>query len=396
MSLNLPVYLDNNSTTKPDPRVVDAMVPYLTERYGNAASEHEFGWVARAAVDNAREKLATLLGAGKDEIIFTSGATESINLALKGVAEAYASRGRHVITAATEHRAVLDTCKVLERHGFSVTILPVDARGLVSPSELERAMSRDTIIVSIMAANNEIGTIAPLEEIGALCRSKEVLLHSDATQAIGRVPFDLSRIPVDLVSFSAHKMHGPKGVGALYVRSSGPRIRLVQQIDGGGHERGLRSGTANVPAIVGFGEAAGIAVLEMEPGMERISSLRDRLVAGIMSQLEDARLNGHPEHRLPDNANLTFPGAKADRVILDMKEIALSTGSACSSASPEPSHVLKAIGLSRAETLSSLRFGLSRYTTAEEIEYTIGRLVEVIERQRARTERQKTSTSEML
>jgi cysteine desulfurase len=395
VSLQLPIYLDNHSTTRPDTRVVDAMVPYLKERYGNAASQHEFGWVAHAAVENAREKIAALLGADKDEIVFTSGATESVNLAIKGVAEAYASRGRHLITAATEHRAVLDTCGVLEKHGFSVTVLPVDRQGLVSPLEVERALRRDTILVSIMAANNEIGTIAPMEEIGALCRSKGVLFHSDATQAVGRIPFQVLRIPVDLLSFSAHKMHGPKGVGALYVRSSGPRIRLVQQIDGGGHQGGLRSGTANVPAVVGFGEAAEIAALEMEETSERIAELRDRLVAGIMSQLDDAQLNGHPEQRLPGNANLTFPGTKADRVILDMKDIAISTGSACSSASPEPSHVLKALGLSRDETVASLRFGLSRFTTAEEIDYTIGRLVEVIGRQRRGTEKQKTVEGEV-
>ena len=387
MSKTLPIYLDNHSTTKPDPRVVEAMLPYLTERYGNAASEHGVGWVARGAVENAREQVAALLGAGTEEIVFTSGATESVNLAIKGIAEAYGSRGRHLITAATEHRAVLDTCSVLERHGFSVTVLPVDGQGLLSPSEVERAMSGETILVSIMAANNEIGTIAPLEEIGALCRSRGVLLHSDATQAVGRIPFDVSRVPVDLVSFSAHKMHGPKGAGALYVRSSAPRIRLVQQIDGGGHERGVRSGTANVPAIVGFGEAAAVAALEMEEEMDRISSLRDRLVEGIISRINDARLNGHPERRLPNNANLTFPGTEADRVILEMKEIALSTGSACSSASPEPSHVLRAIGLDRAEAVASIRFGLSRFTTGEEIDYTIGRLAEVVERQRRPAEK---------
>ena len=387
MPLALPVYLDNHSTTKPDPRVVDAMLPYLRERFGNAASEHEYGYVARGAVEIAREQVAGLIGAKKDEVVFTSGATESVNLAIKGVAEANSARGRHVITAASEHKAVLDTCAVLERHGFAVTVLPVDSTGKISPSDVERAITRETILVSIMMANNEIGTIAPLAEVGALCRSHGVLCHSDATQAVGRIPLDVSHLPVDLVSFSSHKMHGPKGIGALYIRSSRPRIRLVQQIDGGGHEGGLRSGTANVPAVVGFGEAARIARTEMEAETLSIATLRDRLVNGITSRLENSRVNGHPADRLPNNANITFGGTKADAVILELRDVAVSTGSACSSASPAPSHVLRAIGLNRAETLASIRFGLSRFTTREEIDYTIGRVVEVVQRQRDRYRR---------
>ena len=377
--MRLPVYLDNHSTTQPDPRVVDSMLPFLREHFGNAASrQHEYGWVAEAAVELARREVAALIGAAAGEIVFTSGATESINLALKGVAGGAASKGRHIITAVTEHRAVLETCAALERSGFSVTHIPVDASGVVDPSAVDQAITPLTILVSLMAANNEIGTIAPMEEIGKVCRARGVLLHSDATQAVGKIPVDVSRWQVDLLSFSAHKMHGPKGVGALYVRSARPPLRIAPQIEGGGHEAGLRSGTANVPAIVGFGTAAELARQEMAEDSARMRTLRDRLVQRLVEGLDGTRLNGHPRHRLPNNANLWFPGAKADAIMMQMKDVAVSSGSACSSASPEPSHVLKALGLSKEQIHASLRFGLSRFTTEEEIDYASTRVVETV------------------
>jgi cysteine desulfurase len=377
--MKFPVYLDNHSTTKVDPRVVEAMLPFLTEHYGNAASkQHEFGWVAEAAVENARTGIAALIGADAKEIVFTSGATESVNLALKGVAEAYASKGDHIITALTEHKAGLDACRNLERHGFRVTYLPVDRYGMVSPDDLVRAITEKTIMVTIMMANNEIGTIAPVAEIGELCRERRILFHTDASQSAGRIPVDVTSLNADLLSFSAHKMYGPKGIGALYVRAAHPRIKLVQQIDGGGHERGMRSGTLNVPAIVGFGKSAEIARQQMTEDAERISVLRNALVEGITSQLEDTWVNGHATDCLPNNANITFKHVKADQLMMDMKDIAVSSGSACSSASPEPSHVLKAIGLGDEDVLSSLRFGLGRFTTSEEVHYATERIVETV------------------
>jgi cysteine desulfurase len=355
------------------------MIPYFSDQYGNAASkQHEFGWKAEAAVEHARGQVATLIGADPKEIIFTSGATESINLALKGMAESNAMRGNHIVTVATEHKAVLDTCARLEGKGFTVSYLRVDKYGLVSAEGVRQAITQKTIIVSIMMANNEIGTIAPLREIAAICKDRGVILHTDATQAVGKVPVDVASIGVHLMSFSAHKMYGPKGIGALYVRDSHPRIRVLAQMDGGGHERGLRSGTLNVPAIVGFGAAAEIAGREMRQEALRIAELRDRLENGITSQLDETWVNGHPTERLPNNVNITFAGVKADRLMMDMKEIAVSSGSACSSASPEPSHVLTAIGLRKEDVLSSIRFGLGRFTTDEEIEYAIGRVVETV------------------
>ncbi len=381
-----PVYLDNHATTRMDPRVRDAMLPYFSESYGNAASvQHEYGWVAEAAVERARTEIATLIGAVPSEIVFTSGATESINLALKGVAEGNGYRGNHIITAATEHRAVLDTCRRLEQAGYRVTYLPVDSTGLVSPERVSDSITPETILVTVMGANNEIGTIAPVGAIARVCRDRGVLFHSDATQAVGKIPVDVASLGVDLLSFSAHKMYGPKGIGALYVRSSPAAIRLTPQIDGGGHERGLRSGTLNVPAIVGFGEAARIARAGLEEESERIRILRDRLVDGLAGQLERVRVNGHPVERLPQNANVTFEGVRADRLMMDMKDIAVSSGSACSSASPEPSHVLRAIGLRDDLVTSSLRFGLGRFTTDEEIDYTIRRVVETVRKLRSRT-----------
>ncbi|MCZ6776311.1 MAG: IscS subfamily cysteine desulfurase [Ignavibacteria bacterium] len=385
MTMRFPIYLDNHSTTRVDPRVVDSMYPYFSQHYGNAASKHhQFGWTAEGAVENARKQIARLIGADTKEIVFTSGATESINLALKGVSQGYASQGNHIITAQTEHKAVLDTCSRLEAQGFQVTYLPVDECGMVSPDDVRSVITDKTILVTIMLANNEIGTIAPIAEIAAMCRRREIVFHSDATQAVGRIPVDLSAMSVDLLSFSAHKMYGPKGVGALYVRKAKSQLKVVSQIDGGGHEKGLRSGTLNVPAIVGFGKAAEIANSEMSEESKRVSTLRDKLVSGITSGLDETRVNGHPTQRLLNNANITFAHIKADRLIMDMKEIAVSTGSACTSASPEPSHVLRAIGLSDADVHSSIRFGLGRFTTEEEIDYTIRRVVET-----AKTVRQK-------
>jgi cysteine desulfurase len=388
MGPKLPVYLDNHSTTQPDPRVVDAMLPFLREHYGNPASrQHEFGWVAEAAVELARGQVAGLIGAQPDEIVSTDGATESINLAIKGVAEANGGKGRHIVTAVTEHHAVLDTCWALQRWGCSITELPVDRSGLVSPEDVERALSESTILVSIMLANNEIGTIAPIEEIGRICRSRGVTFHTDATQAVGKIPVDVRRMNVDLMSFSAHKMHGPKGAGSLFIRMAEPRLRVAPQMDGGGHERGFRSGTLNVPGIVGFGKAAEIARREMDEESARVGHLRDILLERLQSQLEEVWLNGHATQRLPHNANLGFGGVRADALMMEMKDIAVSSGSACSSASPEPSHVLTALGLSREQVLSSLRIGLGRFTTEEEIDYAVRRIVQTVQKLRVRARR---------
>ncbi len=377
------VYLDNHATTRIDPRVLDAMMPFLQEQYGNASSRsHEFGLTGAAAVDVARTRIARLIGAEPREITFTSGATESINLALKGVAEAAFGKagktGGHIITVATEHPAVLDTCAHLERAGFRVTVLPVDHDGRVSPDDIAHAVTDDTILVSVMWANNEIGTIAPMAELAALCASRGIVFHSDATQAVGKIPVDLGHIPVGLVSFSAHKMYGPKGIGALFVRKKIPAMPLIAQIDGGGHEQGLRSGTLNVPGIAGFGAAAGLGSQEMEKESHLLRELRDHLVTGIRRSVPEIRVNGHPVNRLPQNASITFPGLPADRLIQEMKGIAVATGAACSSARPGPSHVLKAIGLTPAEAAGTLRFGLGRFTTREEIDYTITSVVNAV------------------
>jgi cysteine desulfurase len=388
--MTLPVYLDNHATTRVDPRVIDAMMPFWSENYGNASSrQHEFGWRAEAAVENARKQVALLVGASADEVIFTGGATESINLALKGVAEASGGTTGHIITAATEHRAVLDTARRLEGYGFRVTVLPVDGQGTVDPDAVDQAITRETILVSVMAANNEIGTIALVREIGTRCSSRGILFHTDATQAAGKVGLDLHAMHVDLLSMSAHKMHGPKGVGALVVRSRGARPRIAAQIDGGGHEHGLRSGTLNVPGIVGYGAAAAIADREWEADAARMRGLRDALVQTLTDTTDGVILNGHPERRLPNNANLTFEQAPADRVMMELKDIALSSGSACSTAQPEPSHVLRAIGRSPEQAKSSLRIGLSRFTTAEEIEFAGRRIAEAV--QKVRTRRMVTS-----
>jgi cysteine desulfurase len=377
--MNTPVYLDNQATTRVDRRVIDAMIPLMDEVYGNASStQHEFGWRAEAAVAQARRRVSALVGALPEEVIFTGGATESINLALKGAARGDRARRNRIITAGTEHRAVHDTCTRLEAEGFEVIRVPVDRYGMVDPDDVRRAITPGTILVSIMAANNEIGTIAPLEALGALCSELGVLFHTDATQAVGKIPIDMHAMHIDLLSFSAHKMYGPKGVGALAVRAGRPPIRLIPLLDGGGHEKGIRSGTLNVPGIAGFGVAAEIAAAVMPGESRRLSGLRDSLVEGVNEALEGVRLNGHPTLRLPHNANILFPGANADAVMMAMKDIAISAGSACSSASAEPSHVLRAIGLTPQETLCSLRFGLGRFTTEEEIAYTIGRVNETV------------------
>ncbi len=373
----MPVYMDNHSTTRVDPRVVSEMLPYFESVYGNASSrQHQFGWEAEAAVELARTRIARLINCDSEEIVFTSGATESINLILKGVAEG--NNGNHIVTCATEHRAVLDTVARLERYGFRVTILPVDRSGLVSVADIEQALEPATMLVSIMAANNEIGTIAPVAEIGALCSRRGVLFHVDAAQAVAKIPIDVRAQHIDLMSFSSHKMYGPKGVGAACIRNTTPRLTVVGQMDGGGHEHGLRSGTLNVPAIAGFGRAAEIAGEEMGTDALRTSHLRNMLVEQIMEQVEGVSMNGHPERRLPNNANLSFDGVRADALMMAMKDVAVSSGSACSSASPEPSHVLKAIGLSGEALQSSLRFGLGRFTTEEEVLYTVRRIREAV------------------
>ncbi|HMC63804.1 MAG TPA: IscS subfamily cysteine desulfurase [Gemmataceae bacterium] len=378
--VQLPIYLDNNSTTRTDPRVLEAMLPYFAEKYGNAASRtHVFGWDAEEAVQRAREKLAALIGASAREIIFTSGATESNNLALKGVAGMYRTKGNHIITVATEHKAVLDPCKRLEREGFRVTFLPVDSAGRVTPEEIAAAITDETILVSVMAANNEIGTLQPIDAIGRVCKDRGVLFHSDAAQAAGKVPLDVEAMGVDLMSLSAHKIYGPKGVGALYVRRQNPYVRLEPIIDGGGHERGLRSGTLPVPLIVGFGEACAIGQEEMAGEAERLIGLRERLRTSIVEQLDQVYVNGHPTERLAGNLNVSFAGVKGEALMMRLKNIAISSGSACTSANPEPSYVLRACGVSDELAHSSIRFGLGRFTTPEEIDYVAAEVVRAVE-----------------
>lgn len=370
--LKLPVYLDNNATTPMDPRVLEAMTPYFLEQFGNAASRnHPFGWQAEEAVDYAREQVAKLIGADPKEIIFTSGATESDNLAIKGVFDMYASKGNHIITATTEHKAVLDTCKHIEKSGGEVTYLPVQADGLIDLAELEAAIKPTTILIAIMYANNEIGVIQPVREISAIARKHGVLFFTDGVQAVGKIPVNVQADGIDLMAFTAHKMYGPKGVGALYVRRKNPRVKVTAQMDGGGHERGMRSGTLNVPGIVGFGKAAELAMQEMEADAARLSVLRDKLENALMS-IEEAYVNGNREHRLPHVTNISFKYVEGEGLLMGFnKNIALSSGSACTSASLEPSYVLKALGLGDDLAHSSLRFGLGRFTNEEQIDYTI-------------------------
>jgi cysteine desulfurase len=382
MTLRTPIYLDNQATTPVDPRVLDAMLPYFTERFGNAASKsHAFGWEAEAAVDTAREQIARLIGAAAKEIVITSGATESDNLALKGIAEAYRDKGNHIVTCVTEHKAVLDSCKVLQKHGFKVTYLPVRPDGAIDFARLRDSLTDKTILISLMAVNNEIGTIHPVQGIGRLAKERNILFHTDATQAVGKLPINVDAMGIDLLSLTAHKMYGPKGVGALYVRSK-PRVKLTPLIDGGGHERGMRSGTLNVAGIVGLGKACEIAQKEMGAEGERLTALRERLKAGILSQLDEVYLNGHATERLPGNLNLSFAYIEGESLLMGLKEIAVSTGSACTSASLEPSYVLKALGMGDELAYSAIRFGLGRFTTEEEINFTAGRVVDEVRRLR--------------
>jgi cysteine desulfurase len=379
MALEFPIYLDNNATTPLDPRVLDAMMPYFTQHFGNAASRsHAFGWAAEEAVDYAREQVARLINADPKEIIFTSGATEADNLALKGVFEMYASKGNHIITATTEHKAVLDACKHIEKMGGEVTYLEVQEDGLVNLEQLEAAIKPTTILIAIMWGNNEIGVVQPVREMAALAKKHGVLFFTDGTQAVGKIPTDVQADGVDLMAFSAHKMYGPKGVGALYVRRKNPRVKVTAQVDGGGHERGMRSGTLNVPGIVGFGKACELAMQEMESEAKRLSVLRDKLENGLL-QVEEAYVNGNREHRLPHTTNVSFKYVEGEGLMMGFnKNIALSSGSACTSASLEPSYVLKALGLGDDLAHSSLRFGLGRFTTEEQVDYTIKAVTDTV------------------
>jgi len=382
--LKLPVYLDYNSTTPCDPRVVEAMLPYFTQMFGNAASRsHALGWEAEEAVELARERVAQLVGAEPKEIIFTSGATEADNLAIKGVIEMYAAKGNHVITVVTEHKAVIDTLHHLEKSGGEVTWLPVDADGLINLAELEAAIRPTTVLIAIMYANNEIGVIQPIRDISAIAHRHGILFFTDATQAVGKIPVDVNTDGIDLMAFSAHKLYGPKGIGALYVRRKGPKVRLTAQMDGGGHERGMRSGTLNVPAIAGFGMACELCRLEMEADGLRMALLRDRLEQGLQA-LEGAKINGSRQHRLPQVTNISFPDIDGDALLAGLgKNVALSSGSACTSASMEPSYVLKALGLDDDLAHSSLRLGLGRFTTPEEIDYAIDQIMKIVLQLRA-------------
>ena len=378
-----PIYLDNHATTQMDPRVLDAMLPYFTEFYGNAASRnHEFGWVAEQAVDKARKQIADLIGTTPREIIFTSGATESNNLAIKGVAEMYAEKGNHIITAATEHKAVLDTCKRLEKNGCRITYLPLQGDGLIDLDMLKESFTDKTILVSIMYANNEIGVIQPVAEIGKLCREHGVLFHTDGVQAIGKVPVNVNTDNIDIMSITGHKLYGPKGVGALYVRRKNPRVQLTAQMDGGGHERNMRSGTLNVPGIVGLGEACAIAQREMTVEMARLRALRDRLRAKLEAGLDEVFINGSMEHRLPHNLNMSFLYVEGESLLMGINDVAVSSGSACTSATLEPSYVLKALGLGDDLAHSSIRFGIGRFNTEAEIDYVAAKLINVVSKLR--------------
>ncbi|HOD81380.1 MAG: Cysteine desulfurase [Planctomycetes bacterium ADurb.Bin126] len=380
MPVQMPVYLDYNATTPIDPRVLEAMMPYLTSEFGNAASRnHAFGWRAEAAVESAREQIARLLGASSKEIVFTSGATESNNLAIKGAAAMYREKGNHIITCTTEHKAVIDPCKRLAEQGYEVTWLTPDSYGRVSAQQVADAITDRTILISLMAANNEIGTLHPIVEIAKVAKDRGVIFHSDATQAVGKVPIDVEATGIDLLSLSAHKIYGPKGVGALYVRRRGPRVRLVCQMDGGGHERGMRSGTLNVPGIVGLGAAAEICRTEMDAEAPRLAALRDRLHKGIADRLDHVQLNGHPIERTPNTVNLSFAYVEGEALMMKMKDVAVSSGSACTSASLEPSYVLRAIGVGDDLAHSSIRFGVGRPTTEAEIDHAVERVVTAVQ-----------------
>ena len=383
MTIKLPIYMDYHATTPADPRVVEAMLPYFTQHFGNAASRnHPFGWEAEEAVEKARKQIADLIGANAKEIVFTSGATESDNLAIKGVAEMYREKGNHIITCVTEHKAIIDTCKRLEKNGYRVTYLPVAKDGRISLDELKAAISDKTILITIMTANNEIGVIQPIAEIGAIAKEKGVLFHTDAVQAVGKIPFNVNELKVDMASLSAHKMYGPKGVGALYVRRRNPRVLLSAIIDGGGHERGMRSGTLNVTGIVGFGKAAEICKQEMAAEGARLRKLRDRLNDRLHKGLDEIYINGSTEHRLPHNLNISFAYVEGESLLMGINEIAVSSGSACTSATLEPSYVLKALGAGDDLAHSSIRFGLGRFNTEAEVDYVAQRVVETVNRLR--------------
>ena len=381
--VKLPIYMDNHATSPIDPRVLEAMMPYLTGIFGNAASRnHSFGWEAEGAVEKAREQVAKLIGATAKEIIFTSGATESNNLALKGIAEMYRERGNHIITQVTEHKAVLDTCKRLEKAGYRVTYLPVKADGLIDLEDLKRAFDEKTILVSIMFANNEIGVVQPVAEIGKMCRERGVLFHTDGVQAVGKIPVDVNNMNIDVLSLSGHKIYGPKGVGALYVRRRNPRVQISEQINGGGHERGMRSGTLNVPGIVGLGKACEISGQEMAAEAERLSKLRDKLKAKLEGALDYIHVNGSMEHRLPNNLNISFVYVEGESLLMGINDVAVSSGSACTSATLEPSYVLKALGLGDDVAHSSIRFGLGRFNTEAEVDYVADKVIDIVKKLR--------------
>jgi len=382
--LKKPVYMDNHATTRVDSRVLDAMLPYFTEKFGNAASRnHSFGWEAEEAVDRSRNQIAALIGAKSKEIIFTSGATESDNLAIKGVVEFYKDKGNHIISCVTEHKAVLDSCRALERAGkATVTYLPVDKYGMVDPDAVRRAITDKTVLITIMWANNEIGTIHPIAEIGKIAKEKGIIFHCDAVQAIGKVPVDVEKAGVDLASITAHKIYGPKGIGAIYVRSKGPRVRLTPQMDGGGHERGMRSGTLNVPGIVGLGAACEISGKEMPDEAQRLIQLRSQLQAGLFERLDEIYVNGHPTERLPGNLNVSFAYVEGESLLMGIHDIAVSSGSACTSATLEPSYVIRALGIDDELAHSSIRFGLGRFNTLEEVDYVTDRVSREVKRLR--------------
>ncbi|HUO35205.1 MAG TPA: IscS subfamily cysteine desulfurase [Candidatus Acidoferrum sp.] len=383
MAPKLPIYMDNHATTPVDPRVVEAMKPYFTEKFGNAASRnHEFGWVAEEGVENARAQVARLINATPKEIVFTSGATESTNLAIKGVAEMYREKGNHIITQVTEHKATLDTCKRLEKYGYEVTYLPVEKDGRINLDDLRRAITPKTILISIMYANNEIGVVQPIAEIGKIAKEKGIFFHVDGVQAVGKIPVDMQKDGIDIMSISAHKIYGPKGVGALYVRRKNPRVQLAAIIDGGGHERGMRSGTLNVPGIVGLGKACELCQQEMAAESERLRGLRERLRESIMSRLDETFINGSMEHRLPHSLNISFAYVEGESLLMGINDVAVSSGSACTSATLEPSYVLKALGVGEDLAHTSIRFGIGRFNTQEEVDYVADRVVETVSRLR--------------
>jgi cysteine desulfurase len=382
-TLNQPIYMDNQATTPVDPRVLESMLPYFGERFGNAASRnHQFGWDAEEAVDRARKQVAALINASPKEIIFTSGATESDNLALKGVAEMYSQQGDHIITCVTEHKAVIDSAKHLEKQGLHITFLPVEKNGLINLDELKQAITDKTILISIMTVNNEVGVIQPIKEIGKIAREAGVLFHTDAVQAVGKIPFDVQDMNVDIASISAHKMYGPKGVGAIYVRRRKPRVLLSPSMDGGGHERGMRSGTLNVPGIVGFGMAAELAMNELEEESARLLRLRERLRSKLEDNLDELYINGDMEHRIPGNLNISFAFVEGESLLMGIDDIAVSSGSACTSASLEPSYVLKALGVGEDLAHTSIRFGLGRFNTEEEVDYVVDKVTHTVQRLR--------------